>query len=327
MVQPSPTVRQLQLLTPTISRQLTLESGMVSVNSTDGDSRCDDVLIEIGSLLGKARTAQQLSYEEASRTVRIRPDFLRNLEAGQLDGLPERVYVRGFIKAYGNYLGLNGEALANQFASAAQLVPPPRLQKQRAPVGMQLRPIHAWMAYVALIVGAVGGIAVFLDRNGTLDISGSLPQASLQNSDLDLNDDRWTDDRSNYALSPAIGTENAFPTLQDWTYIEGVFPDRQDVVTAATTPQAVDGLIVGIQVVDTASWIRVVADRQTVFEGTLQPGFKQEWEANESLVLRAGNAGGVLVTLNNEDVGRMGNTGEVREQQFTLVANGQVEVR
>ncbi|MGK7913703.1 MAG: helix-turn-helix domain-containing protein [Synechococcus sp.] len=305
---------------------------MVSVNSTDGDSRCDDVLIEIGSLLRKARSAQRVSYEEASRAVRIRPDFLRGLEAGQLDGLPERVYVRGFIKAYANYLGLDGDALASRFASAAQLVPPPRQQKRRRPVGMQLRPVHAWIAYVALVVGAVGGIAVFLDRNGTFDLSGASPQASIRNEtfrgdDLTGRGDRYGNQSSDLALSSTTSSEDVFPTLQDWTYIEGVFPARDDSLTATATPEEiVEGLIVGIQVVDAASWVRVVADRETVFEGTLQPGFEQQWEADESLVLRAGNAGGVLVTLNNEDVGRMGDAGEVREQQF-IVANGEVEVR
>ncbi|MEL7083485.1 MAG: RodZ domain-containing protein [Cyanobacteria bacterium J06597_1] len=300
---------------------------MVSVNSTDGDSRCDDALVEIGSLLRKARSAQNVSYEDASRTVRIRPDFLRSLEAGQLDGLPERVYVRGFIKAYGNYLGLDGDALANQFASAAQLVPPPRQHKRRAPVGMQLRPVHAWIAYVALIVGAVGGIAVFLDRNGTFELAGSSPQASVRNDGFTGRDDPYSRASSDVALSPT-SAEEVFPTLQDWTYIEGVFPSRDNSLTAVAPPEeVVDGLIVGIQVVDAASWVRVVADRETVFEGTLQPGFEQQWEADESVVLRAGNAGGVLVTLNNEDVGRMGGAGEVREQQFTLIAEGEVEVR
>ncbi|MEM9568912.1 MAG: RodZ domain-containing protein [Cyanobacteria bacterium P01_E01_bin.34] len=300
---------------------------MVSVNSTDGDSRCDNVLVEIGSLLRKARSAQNVSYEDASRTVRIRPDFLRSLEAGQLDGLPERVYVRGFIKAYGNYLGLDGDTLANQFASAAELVPSPHQHKRRAPVGVQLRPIHAWIAYVVLIVGAVGGIAVFMDRNGTFELAGSSPQDSIRDDGLIDRDDLYRQESLDLALSSA-STEEVFPTLQDWTYIEGVFPSRDDSLIATATPEEVlEGLIVGIQVVDAASWVRVVADRETVFEGTLQPGFEQQWEADESLILRAGNAGGVLVTLNNEDVGRMGGAGEVREQQFTLVAEGEIEVR
>ncbi len=191
---------------------------------------------------------------------------------------------------------------------------------------------------MALIVGAGGGNAVFLDRNGTLDLSGASPQASVRDDVLGDDSfrgydwagrgDRYGDRTPDLALSSTASTEDMFPTLQDWTYIEGVFPSRDDSLTAAATPEAVaEGLIVGIQVVDAASWVRVVADRQTVFEGTLQPGFEQQWEADESLVLRAGNAGGILVTLNNEDVGRMGVAGEVREQQFTLVAEGEVEVR
>jgi cytoskeleton protein RodZ len=71
-----------------------------------------------------------------------------------------------------------------------------------------------------------------------------------------------------------------------------------------------------IRVVEHPSWLRVIADGKTVFEATLQPGAELNWEAERSIVLRTGNAGGVLVTFNDRPLGLMGRLGEVKEVRF-----------
>ena len=284
---------------------------MVSSNIPDSIPPSSS-LVEIGALLRQARTTQDVSLEQASRTVRIRPDFLNSLEAAQLDCLPERVYVRGFIKTYGNYLGLDGEALASQFA-AIDLVGNPKTLRSPKHVRIQLRPLHAWMAYVALIVAAVGGITALLDRHQT-SIGG--PDSSKQ-----LPSEAEVAGLESQSEAPP---ESPFQRPEDWTYIAGVFPQSADTPGNGRT---YEGLTVSIEVVESPSWMRVVADRQTVFEGMLQPGADREWQANESLAIVAGNAGGVVVSLNGEQLGLMGQAGQVREQSFWLAEDGSVEVR
>lgn len=290
---------------------------MVSSNIPDSvPSR--DAFAEIGALLREARTTRDLSLEDVSRIVRIRPDFLNSLEAAKLDNLPEKVYVRGFIKAYGNYLGLDGEALARRFIT----VEPAGIRKRSRPnnpVRMQLRPFHAWMAYVALIVGAVGGITAFLDRNESPVTNPSAsPQVSSDAQEAGL-ESHWETD----------GESLPFQSPSEWTYIAGVFPKREDgqMAADAKSHSTDGGLTVGIQVLEAASWARVVADRKTVFEGLLQPGVAQEWQASESLAIRVGNAGGVRLSLNDEELGVMGEAGEVRERAFWLGEDGSIEVR
>jgi Helix-turn-helix domain len=53
---------------------------------------------------------------EAEKATRIHKDFLERLESDDHSAMPEPIYVRGFVKAYANYLGLDGDRFAAQIA-------------------------------------------------------------------------------------------------------------------------------------------------------------------------------------------------------------------
>ncbi len=64
------------------------------------------------------------------------------------------------------------------------------------------------------------------------------------------------------------------------------------------------------------SWVRIIVDGNNVFEGTLDSGTEQEYQPEENLNIRTGNAGGVEIVINEEDIGALGETGEVIEREF-----------
>lgn len=68
----------------------------------------------IGHLLERARRNRGVSLEEAERATRIRRAYLEKLESDDYSTMPEPIYVRGFVKAYANYLGLDGDRFAAQ---------------------------------------------------------------------------------------------------------------------------------------------------------------------------------------------------------------------
>ena len=70
----------------------------------------------IGHLLERARHRQGVTLEEAEKATRIRRDYLQRLESLDHSAMPEPIYVRGFVKAYANYLGLDGDRFAAQIA-------------------------------------------------------------------------------------------------------------------------------------------------------------------------------------------------------------------
>jgi cytoskeleton protein RodZ len=85
----------------------------------------------IGHLLERARRRRSVSLEEAEKATRIHKDFLERLESDDHSAMPEPIYVRGFVKAYANYLGLDGDRFAAQIAFWQER----RRRARRAPFG------------------------------------------------------------------------------------------------------------------------------------------------------------------------------------------------
>lgn len=75
---------------------------------------------EIGPYLRRAREKFALSLEDVSAQLHIRPRYLTALEQGRMDELPGKVYARGYLATYAQFLGLAPEqVVALQFAPPA----------------------------------------------------------------------------------------------------------------------------------------------------------------------------------------------------------------
>ena len=120
-----------------------------------------DPLLEVGPELQSLREQQGLTLESLAAQTKIQRRILVAIEAGDWSSLPEPVYVQGFIRRYGNALGLDGNALARRIpiAPVTQSIRP---QSQDFRPAAQLRPLHLYAIYIALIVGAVWGLSTFL---------------------------------------------------------------------------------------------------------------------------------------------------------------------
>lgn len=70
---------------------------------------------ELGQILRQARLRKGVSLMEAQQATKIRQSFLTALEDDDYSILPPPVYVRGFIKTYSNYLGLDGLGMVQNF--------------------------------------------------------------------------------------------------------------------------------------------------------------------------------------------------------------------
>src|SRR5262245_14476301 len=62
---------------------------------------------DIGATLREAREQRSLSLEQLSRTTKIGVTTLRNIENNQIEKLPDRVFLRGFVSAYAREVGLD----------------------------------------------------------------------------------------------------------------------------------------------------------------------------------------------------------------------------
>jgi hypothetical protein len=74
-------------------------------------------VFEIGNSLREARLRQQLDFPELEQATKIRGKYLRALEDEQFDVLPAQTYVKGFLRSYAEYLGLDGQLYVDEYNS------------------------------------------------------------------------------------------------------------------------------------------------------------------------------------------------------------------
>jgi cytoskeleton protein RodZ len=67
--------------------------------------------MSIGTQLRQARDAQSLSLDQAAQATHIKVYYLQALEDDRYDALPSAAQLRGFLRAYGEYLKLNSSDL------------------------------------------------------------------------------------------------------------------------------------------------------------------------------------------------------------------------
>jgi cytoskeleton protein RodZ len=74
-------------------------------------------VFEIGNSLREARLRQGLDFFEIEQSTKIRGKYLRALEDEQFEVLPAQTYVKGFLRSYADYLGLDGQLYVDEFNS------------------------------------------------------------------------------------------------------------------------------------------------------------------------------------------------------------------
>jgi hypothetical protein len=74
-------------------------------------------VFEIGNSLREARTRRGMEFAQAEQTTKIRGKYLRALEEERFDVLPSETYVKGFLRTYADYLGLDGQLYVDEYNS------------------------------------------------------------------------------------------------------------------------------------------------------------------------------------------------------------------
>ena len=74
-------------------------------------------MFEIGTSLREARLRRQIDIPEAEQGTKIRGKYLRALEDEQFELLPAQTYVKGFLRSYAEYLGLDGQLYVDEYNS------------------------------------------------------------------------------------------------------------------------------------------------------------------------------------------------------------------
>jgi cytoskeleton protein RodZ len=320
-----------------------------------------------GDALRQQREALGLNFSDVAGALRIKPAYLAAIEEGRPDRLPGPAYAAGFVRAYGDHLGLDGAEILRRFRlEAAGLDAKPDLSFPM-PLGERSVPGGA-MLLLALILAICGYGTWYYFSTDELarpervtEVPATLlppkppkPAPPATSAPIAPATSATATEQAGAPPSePVSGTEMPAPSEAEAAPSGSPPPAAATIpgtpatppapvpaTTSATasvphipsasadaaagsvleaesgTPQiygAADGLARIVLRATTDSWIQIRdSDRSVLFTGVLKPGESYRVPDRPGLSMRAGNAGGLDVTVDGKPAPSLGPIGAVR---------------
>jgi hypothetical protein len=134
-------------------------------------------VFELGNSLREARVRQDLDFAQVELATKIRAKYLRALEDEAFEILPSETYVKGFLRSYAEFLGLDGQLYVDEYNSrygTERLVgEAPRRARVHQDRGLERKVVLIALAGIAALTALV--IAAW--KYGGSDSSNGVPPA------------------------------------------------------------------------------------------------------------------------------------------------------
>jgi cytoskeleton protein RodZ len=130
------------------------------------------LVFEIGNSLREARLRQGLDFGRVENETKIRSKYIQALEEEHFEVLPAETYVKGFLRTYAEYLGLDGQLYVDEFNSRFASAEEPVLAS-RPPGRQRGRPAESNLVVVAL--AGIVAVAILVVVAFTLSNDGGAP--------------------------------------------------------------------------------------------------------------------------------------------------------
>ena len=249
-------------------------------------------MASLGDKFQTAREAQGATLEQMVSRTRIQEAYLRALEEGSFDQLPERVFAKGFVRAYARSLELDEEECLRLFEECSASF----YQQAKESEGVRtmfLRKEDAQKERTSrlMVVLLVGGLLLL----GGIVLHQQSPSRSI----FSRFSQQPVDPRDEVVSKPGPANE----------VVENRRPSSVEPPASATDSEN-GPLILEIRTLET-TWAVIRSDEDNSHEVLLQAGEVIRRRARDRFLLTLGNAGGVEVRLNGELQGPFGGAGVV----------------
>jgi cytoskeleton protein RodZ len=313
---------------------------------------------ELGRLLGEARTTKKLSLADVEATIRVRQKYLEALECGDFAALPPGAITRGLLRNYAHFLGLDSSEVMQLYVQESgdrnQAVPLADPEQVRAadyrPLEVTLindQPARNWGSWlVALLIVIVVSLAAWWylsHQSGTsfIPVRDGGPLAFLsafgpQRTPTVAATVPAT--RGLITVTPPVAPPTTFapivPGQPTPTEGSGSPTPTSDLLTLpitttqptptttptprpTATPEATAGISLTLQTTQ-RTWLKVTTDGNVVMQELVESGQTRGWPANQQVSVLTGNAAGVQLRINGQDLGVMGGVGQVLERIWAV---------
>ena len=232
--------------------------------------------LSFGRYLKTIRREKGISLQEVSKNTKIGVDTLLLIEKEDHDGLPAEVFVKGFLRAYADSIGIDDDVVIQRYLSDCRAIRGTSelgIDQNGSRPKFWLRLALSLGALVCIISLSVFTVSFF---HGEPSNDVSIDKRSLKES------------RSNSSAK-----------------------DSRKSDSERKLPKSLSGkwLLKIITIEDT--WIKVTIDDHQPKEYSLLPRDRLELEATSGFYLLIGNAGGIRLILNEKPLELNGKSGQV----------------
>lgn len=266
----------------------------------------------LGVWLRQTREAKDETLEDVRAATRIKVTFLEMLEGGEFDAFPGgEVQVRGFLRIYARHLGLSWEDVLSRYDKETQRVeptpenpsvagqpsqaaPPVRLAArpvaQQPAAGSSLPALPEWLTLETIIIACIVLIIVLVILIAVL-----------------------------FAVGQSRGTERVRSVSPVATPVVALLTPTVTAALPAVTPTFLVSADGGVKLTLRATehvWVRVTVDGLTAFEGIMAPENPLSWSGDEQIIVDTGNGAGLLVEVNDQPQGFVGERGQVSSRAW-----------
>lgn len=296
------------------------------------------IFAALGQKLCTQREALGLSIDDVERHTHIRAHYVRALEKGDLGGLPSPVQGRGMLNNYAHFLGMEPDPLLLQFADGlqAQLLAKKSVEAQRAPAARESAPagpspLRRIFSSDLLLGAVLVVLLVAFTAWATLRISALSSRQELTPTAPSIAEVLAPSPSATVPITPSPtvsppppSTELAVATSVGFTEAavpigETEVPTITETLAVGTSePSFTTGAIQIMVVAKERAWMQVTVDGEVAFQGRVIPGSAYPFTASERVTLLTGNAAGLQVYFNQQDLGVLGFYAEVVERIFTV---------
>lgn len=246
---------------------------------------------DVGTILREARLAKGLTIAEVEKSINIRSYYLEAIEDDNYEKTPEEVFVKGMIRNYGNFLGLDGLELVNIYkasktGSSTENVRSIGIREvDKVKLNIQLKDKRD--------MGSGTGKFEFPFRQFFVGFIACLLIAAIYVSmPMITGYFASSDNNASVAAESAQQPAPAEPVTETSPEPEAEAAPQPVAATAADSKVVIDIEAGG------NCWLEVNADGEEVFAGMLRMNDRKTYEAQDKLIVKYGNTGVMSVKVN-----------------------------
>lgn len=288
----------------------------------------------VGALLKASRSRLGIDLAVIAETLRIRLVYLEAIEAGRYEDLPGGTYAVGFIRSYGDQLGLDGMELVRRFkletgaSPAAPSAAPPISFPQ--PVKTLGLPVGAIATGVVVAGALLVGAWLLFSSDDRAALIPKIPAAlnekvgapePIQRRDVvaptpeeakpepaPVEPVKVEPTKPAETSKPAAKTEPPKPAAEE---AEGL-PEGPETVARGPRVYGQENADARVEIVAAGdSWVQVTENGGLVLTRLLHAGDRFKVPNRGGLLLMTGNAGGLDVLVDGQKIGSVGAPGQV----------------